>query len=126
MIVYKYFNWSDEARKILTDQELYFVNARKWKKYGEFDFAFPPLDRVATKKYMEKEIAITRYREPDFYWKGLNLNIVKNFPAAYDKLPHLLTIEKELYETQLVDAIIELRLDHMEANPGFYQDQMRS
>jgi hypothetical protein len=39
--VFKYFNWSDiNSKKILTEREIYFCRADKWKNFGEYSFSF--------------------------------------------------------------------------------------
>jgi len=124
-IIYKYFNWGDEARKILTHQELYFVNADTWKKSGEFDFGFLPLDKSATKVYMENEILKVHNTDPKFYWRWLNVNLHKYFFEDYKLIKSLSTVDKILYEDQLVDKIIAMKLDCMENHPEIYEKEMR-
>ena len=123
--VYKYFNWGDEARKILTHEELYFVRADTWKKSGEFDFDFLPLDREATRVYMEKEIWKVRNSNPSFYWKWINTNLHQYFFEDYQRIQNYSALEKELYEVTLVEKIINKKLEHMEGNPSVYENEMR-
>ncbi|MBL7757313.1 MAG: hypothetical protein JNL59_07965, partial [Chitinophagaceae bacterium] len=120
-IVYKYFNWEDtESRKILTERELYFCNARKWKNFGEYSFAFKPIDKLAVYTRLEKLAYKMRNRELPLFEKWFNIHVYKYRIDTGN--PHSLSpIEKDLWEVQIVDQIIQHRVDEIARNTPAYE-----
>ncbi len=119
--VFKYFNWDDvEAKKILTEREMYFCNAKKWKNYGEYDFQFNAVDKYET--YNATEAAVYKMRKEDFklYERWFNIHIIK-FQIDVGVPDKLSVIERDLWEVQMVDKIIQHRVLDMINNKNVYE-----
>ncbi len=124
-IVYKYFNWQDPlAKRILTEREMYFCNANRWKNFGEYDFDFKKPNLKALHEEIEK--TAYRVRNKDFQeyrrWVEHHINLYKidiGDPSA------LSPIELELWEVRVVNEITKHRAAEMLDNTSEYAKSTR-
>ncbi|PZP43323.1 MAG: hypothetical protein DI598_15920 [Pseudopedobacter saltans] len=120
-VVYKYFNWDDlESRKILTQREMYFCNAQKWKNYGEYAFTFKPIDKQKAFERIEQIAYKMRNTNLHQFEKWFYTHIYKYKIDAGN--PELLnSIELDLWEARIVDEIIKHRVDDTINNSAAYE-----
>lgn len=119
--LYKYFNWNDlDSRKILTEQELYFCNASRWKNYGEFDFKFKPINQDALRNEIRNQVQEMERVDHKRYerWFNIHLHIYQIDFSKYTTLP---SYEKDLYEVQVREDMIEKRVQDILTNPLVYE-----
>jgi hypothetical protein len=124
--VYKYFNWNDsESRKILTELEMYFCNAKRWKNYGEYAFAFKPIDKQKAFERIEKVAYEMRNSNLPLFEKWFNIHIHK-FKIAVGNPSALSWIEKDLWEARITDEIIKHRVYDIANNKADYEASIKS
>ena len=125
MDIYRYFNWSDtDARKILSEREMYFCNAKKWKNFGEFDFNFALLNYKELKS--EIEINVIRMRKDDHlqYERWFNLHL-RMYKIDFSKYLVLGESERDLLQAQVEDELISRRATEIINNRTLYERAMR-
>jgi len=119
--VFKYFNWNDtESRKILTQRELYFCNARRWGNYGEYAFKFKPIDKQKAFERIEKTAYKMRNENLPLFEKWFNIHIYK-YKIDVGDHANLSSIEKDLWEARIVDEIIRHRVYDIVGNQEDYE-----
>lgn len=124
--VYKYFNWNDiESRKILTELEMYFCNAKRWKNYGEYGFAFKPIDKQKAFERIEKGAYKMRNSNLPLFEKWFNIHIHK-FKIDIGDPTTLSWIEKDLWEVRITDEIIKNRVYDIVNNKADYETSIKS
>lgn len=124
--VYKYFNWDDtESRKILTELEMYFCNAKRWKNYGEYAFAFKPIDKQKAFDRIEKSVYEMRNRNLPLFEKWFNIHIHK-FMIDVGNPSTLSWVEKDLWEARITDEIIKHRVYDIVNNKVDYETSIKS
>ncbi len=124
--VYKYFNWNDtESRKILTELEMYFCNAKRWTNYGEYAFAFKPIDKQKAFNRIEKVAYEMRNSNLPLFEKWFNIHVHK-FKIHVGN-PHTLScIEKDLWEVRITNEIIKHRVYDIANNKADYEASIKS
>ena len=125
-IVFKYFNWDDiESRRILTDRELYFCNAKRWKNYGEYAFKFKPINKQ--KAYEKIESVAYKMRNENFklFEKWFNIHVYK-YKIDVGNYSSLSSVEKDLWETHIVDEIIRHRVKDIVSNQIDYETSTKN
>jgi hypothetical protein len=119
--VYKYFNWNDtESRKILTERELYFCNAKRWRNYGEYAFGFKVIDKQRTFDRIEKAVYKMRNEDPSLYERWFNIHVYK-YKIEVGDYASLSLVEKDLWEARVVDEIIVHRVKDIVNNTANYE-----
>ncbi|HMJ46805.1 MAG TPA: hypothetical protein VK498_05715 [Ferruginibacter sp.] len=125
-ILYKYFNWSDlGSRKILTEQEIYFCNAKKWKNYGEFDFTFKDINPESLRKEIKYNVERMQWENPKQHEKWFNVHLHK-YKIDFSKYSTLQPVEKDLYEAEVQEKIIDRRVGDIINNPEIYERNTRT
>lgn len=119
--VFRYFNWNDiESRKILTEREIYFCNAKRWKNYGEYAFTFKPIDKQKAFKRIDQIIHEMRNQNSSLFEKWFNIHIYK-YKIEVGNPNSLRPSDKDLWETRIVDEIIRHRVIDIENNRTDYE-----
>ncbi len=119
--VFKYINWDDvESRKILTDREMYFCNAKRWKNYGEYAFTFKPIDKQKAFERIEQVAYKMRNENLPLFEKWFNVHIYK-YKINVGNPSSLSSIEKDLWEARMVDEIIKHRVNDILNNQTDYE-----
>lgn len=117
-IVYKYLNWNDaDSKKILTENELYFCNAQKWKNYGEYAFKYKPIDKQVLHDSIEKEVYEMRNKNFPLFEKWFNIHLYK-YKIDFGEPQNFTAMERDLlWEPQMVDNIVWHRTMDIIKNP---------
>lgn len=119
--VFKYFNWNDvESRKVLTERELYFCNAKRWRNYGEYAFKFKPIDKKKAFERIEKIAYKMRNENLPLFEKWFNIHIYK-YKIDVGDFAKLSSIEKDLWEVRIIDEIIWHRVHDLLDNKEKYE-----
>ena len=124
--IFKYFNWNDlDTRKLLTEKELYFCNADKWKNFGEYSFSFKPIQKQLLYERMERVIYQMRNETGKLYERWFNIHIRKYriYTGNYNSLT---PVEKELWEQQMVDQIMDHRIGEITSNLSDYEKSTKN
>lgn len=124
--VFKYFNWDDtESRKVLTEQEMYFCNAKRWKNYGEYAFSLKPIDKQRAFERIEKVANKMRNENLPLFGKWFNIHIHKYKIEVGN--PNILSwVEKDLWEARITDEIIKHRVNDIVNNQADYEKSIKN
>lgn len=124
--VFKYFNWDDtESRKVLTEREMYFCNAKRWKNYGEYAFSFKPIDKQRAFERIEKIAYKMRNENLLLFEKWFNIHIHK-YKIEVGNPDKLSWIEKDLWEARITDEIIKHRVYDIVNNQTNYETSIKN
>lgn len=124
--VYKYFNWSDtESKKILTEKQIYFCNAKRWQNYGEYNFNFKTIDRQQAFEIIEVAVYNMRNREFHLFEKWFHIHAYKYKIdlSSYDRLSE---IERDHWEVRIIDEIIWHRVADIVNNRQKYETSIKN
>lgn len=123
--IYRYFSWNDaESKKILTQKEIYFCNALKWKNFGEYDFKFRTIDPKKLHDDIEKTAYHMRNHEPKVFERWFNIHIII-YKIDVGTPPNLGSVDRDLWENQIIDRIVWFRIEQIMNNQDSYVDQTK-
>jgi hypothetical protein len=120
-VIYKYVNWDDHlARRILTDREMYFTGAERWKKYGEFDFDFiEPDPELLRQEMVRLAYQLRNSGDKEKYHRWFE-GWVKQYNIEMGDISNYTWIELDLWEVRIIDLIIHHRVAEMLDNTSAY------